>query len=65
MSTLQDPAILPADGVDPRNVTISGDVIDECYGPGSVTTTDRDDPAQAHPRIGRPGQYPYIRPSDA
>ena len=61
MSTLQDPTIRPADGVDPRNVTISGYVIDECYGPGSVTTTDPDNPANAHPRIGRPGQYPYTR----
>ena len=61
MSTLQDPAIRPADGVDPRNVPISGYVIDECYGPGSVTTTDPDDPARAHPRIGRPGEYPYTR----
>ena len=61
MSTLQDPAIHPADGIDPRNVTISGYVIDECYGPGSVTTTDPDDPARAHPRIGRPGEYPYTR----
>ena len=61
MSTLQDPTIRPADGVDPRNVTISGYVIDECYGSGSVTTTDPDNPANAHPRIGRPGQYPYTR----
>ena len=56
MSTLQDPTIRAADGVDPRNVTISGYVIDECYGPGAVTTTDPDNPADAHPRIGRPGR---------
>ncbi len=61
MSTLQDPAIRSSNGVDPRNVSISGYVIDECYGPQSVRTTDPDDPASPEPRIGRPGEFPYTR----
>ncbi len=61
MSTLQDPAIRSSNGVDPRNVSISGYVIDECYGPETVRTTDPDDPTRTHPRIGQPGEFPYTR----
>ncbi|UCD73828.1 MAG: methylmalonyl-CoA mutase [Phycisphaerales bacterium] len=48
-------------GVDPETVTISGYVIDECYKPDEVKTTDPADPAKAHPRIAEPGQYPFTR----
>ncbi len=61
MSTLQDPAIRSSNGVDPRNVSISGYLIDECYGPGTVRTTDPDDPTAPESRIGRPGEFPYTR----
>jgi methylmalonyl-CoA mutase N-terminal domain/subunit len=61
MSTLQDSRGAVANGVDPQAVTISGYVLDECYGPATVRTTDPRDPAQPHPRIGRPGEFPFTR----
>ena len=63
MSTLQEPTITPAgDGkVDPHTVTISGYVVDECYGPDHVQANDTDDAKRPHPRIGRPGDFPYTR----
>jgi methylmalonyl-CoA mutase N-terminal domain/subunit len=61
MSTLQDSAVHTSNGVDPRTVSISGYVVDECYGPGQVATTDPADSKQPHSRIGQPGQFPYTR----
>ena len=63
MSTLQEPTINPAgDGkVDPQTVTITGYVVDECYGPEHVQADDPDDAKRSHPRIGRPGEFPYTR----
>ena len=61
MSTLQDSAVHSSNGVDPRTVSISGYVIDECYGPETVATTDPADPKQPHSRIGHAGQFPYTR----
>ena len=61
MSTLQDSAVHSSNGVDPRTVSISGYVIDECYGPEKVATTDPADPKKPHARIGHPGQFPYTR----
>ena len=61
MSTLQDSAVAPANGVDPHTVSISGYVIDECYGPQTIKTTDPADPRQPHERIGRPGEFPFTR----
>ena len=62
MSTLQDPKATPADGsdVNPETVTISGYVLDECYGPGTVQTVEPGD-GRPHPRIGVPGEFPYTR----
>jgi methylmalonyl-CoA mutase N-terminal domain/subunit len=48
-------------GVDPETVTISGYVVDEKYGPASVSTTDPKDPTKVNPHIGEPGQFPYTR----
>ncbi len=61
MSTLQDSAVHSPNGVDPRTVSISGYVIDECYGPEKVATTDPADPKRPHSRIGNAGQFPYTR----
>jgi methylmalonyl-CoA mutase N-terminal domain/subunit len=61
MSTLQDPRGAVESGVDPQAVTISGYVLGECYGPESVAATDPRDPARPHPRIGRPGEFPFTR----
>ena len=48
-------------GVDPETVTISGYVVDECYGPDKNQTLNPNDPGKAHPRIGEPGQFPFTR----
>ncbi len=47
--------------VDPETVTISGYVVDECYKPEEVQTTDPADSTKAHPRIAEPGQFPFTR----
>ncbi len=65
MSTVQKPAA-PARGTDaaspdPEAVTISGYAVDPVYGPGHVQATDPTDPARPHPRIGRPGAFPFTR----
>jgi methylmalonyl-CoA mutase N-terminal domain/subunit len=61
MSTLQDPTVAAAPPADPRTVTISGYAAGECYGPADAPTADPTDPARAHRRIGRPGEFPYTR----
>ncbi len=65
MSTVQKPAA-PARGTDaaspdPEAVTISGYAVDPVYGPGHVQAADPADPARPHPRIGRPGSFPFTR----
>jgi methylmalonyl-CoA mutase N-terminal domain/subunit len=60
MSTLQDPRAV-AGGFEPQAVTISGYVLDECYGPEAAPTADPRNPVQPDPRIGRPGEFPFTR----
>ena len=61
MSTLQESAVSPSNGeVDPHTVTISGYVVDECYGPDKVQTSGIGG-NEPDPRIGRPGEFPYTR----
>jgi methylmalonyl-CoA mutase N-terminal domain/subunit len=47
--------------VEPETVTLSGYVVEERYGPGSVPTQDPKDPVRPHARIGEPGQFPFTR----
>ena len=47
--------------VDPETVTLSGYVIDEKYGPGTVVTQDPADASKPHARIGEPGKFPFTR----
>ncbi len=54
--TATDPYKVNADAV-----TISGYVVDQLYGPGGVATTDPNDAAKPHERIGEPGTFPYTR----
>jgi methylmalonyl-CoA mutase N-terminal domain/subunit len=61
MSTIERSAASSGHSLDPETVTISGYVVDRCYGPDSVPTTDPADPARPHPRIGEPGEFPYAR----
>jgi methylmalonyl-CoA mutase N-terminal domain/subunit len=62
MSTIQDPSLHSRDGkVNPENVTISGYVLDECYGPPQGAATDPADPSRPAPRIGAPGEFPFTR----
>jgi methylmalonyl-CoA mutase, N-terminal domain len=63
MSTTNNQRTAPRDAgrIDPETVTISGYVVDERYGPQDVPTIDPKRPAQAHPRIGEPGGFPYTR----
>ena len=57
MSTLQEPTVSRGpEQVDPHTVSISGYVLDECYGPDSVETTEPGDPRKSGARIGRPGR---------
>ena len=62
MSTLQDSAVHSSNGVDPRTVSISGYVIDECYAPETVATTDPADPKPPPPRTGPAAPPPDTRP---
>ena len=69
MSTVQKPAAAaptPDTGADaaspsPEAVTISGYAVDPVYGPGHVPVDDPADPTRPHPRIGRPGAFPFTR----
>ncbi len=61
MSTLQDPGVATPAKVDPQTVTISGYAVKECYGPESAASADPSGPDRAHPRIGRPGEFPFTR----
>ncbi len=66
MSTLQDSSVTakrpPAAGdLDPESVTISGYAVDPRYEPDSAETADPKDRSRPHPRIGRPGEFPYTR----
>jgi len=62
MSTIDRPSTGPTPSKpDPETVTISGYVVDECYGPDSVRTTDEADAKTPDPRIGRPGAFPFTR----
>ncbi len=47
--------------VDPESVTLSGYEVAASYGPQSVSTVDRSNPAQPAPRIGEAGTFPYTR----
>ncbi len=58
MSTLQDS--VSAKNIDAQHVTISGYIVDECYGP-TVPTTDARSAGRPHERIGSPGAFPYTR----
>ena len=49
------------DRPDPETVSLSGYEIDGLYGPGSVPTTDPQDPSRADARIATPGEYPFTR----
>ncbi|HMN95541.1 MAG TPA: methylmalonyl-CoA mutase family protein [Phycisphaerales bacterium] len=65
MTTLR-PAVTPsvpaaAPSRDPEATTLSGYVVEPCYGPVAAPTVDPGDPAKADPRIGEPGSYPYTR----
>jgi methylmalonyl-CoA mutase N-terminal domain/subunit len=62
MSTIQDPSLHSRDGkVNPENVTISGYVLDECYGPPQGSATDPANPSLPAQRIGAPGDFPFTR----
>ena len=62
MSTLQEPtSTAKPKAVDPETVTISGYAVDQLYGPEQVHTTDPNNTASVHARIGQPGQFPYTR----
>ncbi|MCH8821931.1 MAG: methylmalonyl-CoA mutase [Planctomycetes bacterium] len=62
MSTLQEQAVsTESKKIDPQTVTISGYVVDECYGPDDAVTTDSKDVKLPQERIGEPGQFPYTR----
>ncbi len=66
MSTLQDSSVTakrppPAGDLDPESVTISGYAVDPRYEPDSAETADPKDRSRPHPRIGRPGEFPYTR----
>ncbi|MBT8486346.1 MAG: methylmalonyl-CoA mutase [Phycisphaerales bacterium] len=62
MSTTRNRQSQPASTrPDPETVTISGYVADEVYGPKSVPTTTPGDPEEPHPRIAKPGSYPFTR----
>lgn len=62
MSTINKQSV-PSDAgrIDPETVTISGYVVDECYGPQESRTADPTNPQHPHPRINEPGQFPYTR----
>jgi methylmalonyl-CoA mutase N-terminal domain/subunit len=51
----------PPTGTDPEAVTISGYVVDECYGPADVTTVAPGKATAPDPRIAAPGVYPFTR----
>ena len=46
---------------DPETVTLSGYEVAPLYGPETVETANPSDPTGPHPRIGRPGEYPFTR----
>ena len=63
MTTLQpgSASVPSSDRPDPETVTLSGYAVAPLYGPETVPTSDPDDPAAPHSRIGRPGEYPFTR----